>query len=252
MATELKVISLDTMAREFTLQIKTDYEYTSVPNSVVVRVKSPFPSREGKEGVAVFTTTTNPTAEQIVDGKVFRINSNNLGVTKDTHGFLSFKDGVIEIDCYLGLEKIDLVGNEGDFYATGQNLTSVRDNFDAIIVEGNVYNIDKSKPTNAGTILYFFEEFKISFLKAEKSLRANVKTFNEFRTNYIISKFGQIVSQQHGSPITEKERALVKVLFNKEDAKIRFERKDYSGSSFSLRENIEIGNYLGVLKKGEV
>lgn len=202
------------------------------------------------DGVQVFDETTNPTASQIGNGEVFETDSHSLGVTKYDQGYYSFREGIVEVDLHLGMDVVEVTGAKGDFFVIGTGLQDVFDNYDSVLIGGEVYIIDKSKDTNAGTILYFDKDLSKDISEMTVAIRESTKVLSNMRTKKIIAKSAHILSNDYPSSryrVLEKENGVLKVIKNKLASEIFFERGDYSKADFMLRENVQIGNYLGVL-----
>lgn len=240
----LHFINADVQGRQWTF--KLDPIGSPVLKATLV-VKRPF---EGMDGVQVFDDTTTPTASQICNGEVFEIDSNSLGFTKDDQGYYSFRDGIVEVDLHLGMDIVEVTGARGDFFVIGTGLQDVFDNYDSVLIGDKVYIIDKSKDTNAGTVLYFDKDLTEDISEMTVAIRENTKVLSNLRTKIIIAKSAHILSNDYPSSryrVLEKENGVLKVIKNKLASEIFFERGDYSKADFMLRENVQIGNYLGVL-----
>ena len=240
----LHFINTDVQGRKWTL--KSDPIGSPAIKATLI-VKRPF---EGIDGVQVFDGTTNPTASQIGNGRVFETDSNKLGITKDDQGYYSFRDGIVEVDLHLGMDIVEVTGTKGDFFVIGTGLQNVFDNYDSVLIGDEVYIIDKSKDTNAGTVLYFDKDLSEDISEMTVAIRESTKVLSNLRTKKIIAKSAHILSNDYPSSryrVLEKENGVLKVIKNKLASEIFFEREDYSKADFMLRENVQIGNYLGVL-----
>lgn len=240
----LNFIKTDTMGRKWTFQL--DKETSPVIKGVLL-IKRPF---EKEDGVQVFDEDTTPSISEIGNGKVFDTDSNKLGITKDDQGYYSFRDGIVEAEFHLGFDEVFVTGSEGDFFAIGTGLQQVFDNFDSVLIGEDVFTIDKSKSTNAGTVLYFDKELPEDITSMVVSKRYSTKVLSNLRTKTIIAKSAHILSNDYPSSryrILEKENGILKVIKNKIASEIFYEQEDFIKADFMLRENVQIGYYLGVL-----
>src|SRR5690606_6786002 len=221
----LHFINTDVQGRKWTL--KSDPIGSPAIKATLI-VKRPF---EGIDGVQVFDGTTNPTASQIGNGRVFETDSNKLGITKDDQGYYSFRDGIVEVDLHLGMDIVEVTGTKGDFFVIGTGLQNVFDNYDSVLIGDEVYIIDKSKDTNAGTVLYFDKDLSEDISEMTVAIRESTKVLSNLRTKKIIAKSAHILSNDYPSSryrVLEKENGVLKVIKNKLASEIFFEREDYS------------------------
>lgn len=257
MRQDLKLIKHDTMTRQLTFQIKPEEAYPLQASIIVLEFDNPFGT--GKDGVVRYQNTfdpqhpeylTIPKAQEIGNGKVFTVDSHKLGLSTSEQGYSTFKDGVINVDAYVGQQSISVTGVKDTNYLVGTNLTEIATSFDAVIVGTDVYKIDKSKPTNAGTVLYLFEDLKSDVTSVTVAYRSNLKLYNNFRTKCLIGKSAHILTNDYSThyDILEKERGVLKVIRNDIASRICFEQEDYEKAERLLKENIQIGLRLGILK----
>lgn len=252
----LKFVKSELQSRIVTLQYTPD-EGKPVFNAskVILSVNNPFP--KGEDGKAVWVnqlSPTNPswmivpTAQQIGSGMVFSIDSHKLGVTEGDSPYQSFRDGVINIDIYVAGDTITVSGAKGNPYVTGTGLQTVLENYDAILIGDEVYKLDKSKGTNGSQILFLLSDLKTDVTSAQIAVRDNLKLFNSFRSQCILSKVASILSSQtYFRPNnTERVNAVLKIITNLKASEIEFERREYQQADRLLRENVDIIKWLQV------
>lgn len=244
----IRFIKFDPMSRVMTLQDNHDsgsYPVGEAVSTAYVTVDNPFGnSKDGKYEI--------PNPVDVTNGKVFDIDSHKLEVTDEDESYLSFKEGVFDVNYYVGFAQIDVTGNEGDIYLTGNNLVPVASTYDSVIIEGEIYEIDKSKDTNAGQILFLQSPLKSDATEATVALRFVAKIYNDFRSKYIIARSAHILGNNYPNSVRnrllEKENGVLKVIKNRIASKIFFEQGDYLKATRLLKENLEIGEWLQVIK----
>ena len=104
----IKLVSSDTQARRITFQDVKEGGYTTPTQVVVLTIDNPFGTK--KDGVVRYQNTLDsdhpeyliiPTSQQISEGIVFTVDSYTLGVTDETQGYYSFRDGVLNVNYYV-------------------------------------------------------------------------------------------------------------------------------------------------------
>ena len=256
----LRLVSSNNLARQISLQLNPEEPYTTPVTTVVLRVDNPFDTK--KNGVVKYVNTFDPnhpewlvipTASQIGDGKVFLIDSNKLGITGYDESYLSFRDGVLNLNLYVGLQTVSVTGDKDTNWLIGTGLETLLQNYDSVIIGSETYELRKDLPTNGGTVVYldrYLEEDVTSVTFAERN---NLKVFNDFKSKCIIAKSSALLGTDlYPNRTSDKEQAVLKVIRNKMAASILFEQEDYKGAERLLLENIEIGNHLRVLKGGQL
>src|SRR5690606_18191019 len=133
----LRLVSSNNLARQISLQLNPEEPYTTPVTTVVLRVDNPFDTK--KDGVVKYVNTFDsnhpewlviPTASQIGDGKVFDIDSNKLGISGYNEPYVSFRDGILDINCYVGLQTVSVTGAEGADYLIGTGLNLLLETYD--------------------------------------------------------------------------------------------------------------------------
>lgn len=253
---ELKLISSDLQAREITLQV-TRGEINSGNKylKVIVDVAKPFPIKG--EGVSVFVNqldTENPnywvipTAEQIGNGRVFKLNSHLLNLTKSEEGYATFRDGVIDVNMHGGIEVKTVVGRKGESWIESTGLIDYLQKYDSVLVGSDSYLLLKDRSTNGGTVAYLSEPLKEDVTEVMFAERMNLKLYNDFRTKQAICKIATILTEKsyYRPGLDERQRACLKLLTNKQASSILFEQKSYLESNRLLVENASIINWLSL------
>lgn len=255
--TKIKLVKSDPMVRVLTFQdytgaygSETNTEGYGAPNpsttqvsSVIISIEKPFDVK-GEASYKIEGTE----ARNIASGKVFTVNSQNLGVTDFEQGYKSYRDGVLDLNYYVAFQSISVTGTKGNPYVLGTNLVTIAENFDALVVGSDIYMIDKSKSTNAGTQLFLLSDLKTDVTSANVAVRANLKLKNNFRTKCGIGASAHVLNSDYRYKISEKENALMKAVRNKVASDIAFEKEDYDLTERLLKENIEIFTWMGVLR----
>lgn len=272
---KIDIVKTDVMVRVLTLQDVTGaYDSETNPNgygypnkstsevtAVLVRIKNPFDGHDEK--TVRFNSDFDPlhpeylvvpTANQIADGHVFDINSYVLGATKYDEGYKTFRDGVLDVDYYVAFENITVSGTKGNPFITGTGLHEVLANFDSIIVGTSIYDLNKSMPTNGGTVLYLNKDLEENVTTVKVADKGNVKLYNKFRSKCILKRAGHILSSGYSyrERMLEKENGVMKVATNMEAMDICWESEDYTAVNRLTNENLRIGTLLGIIKNGNI
>src|SRR5699024_1509136 len=253
----LKFINSKLNARKITLQYEKpeDAPFQNQADTVLVEVTNPFSTKES--GVTVFKNQvdpdhpeyfTTPTAGQIGNGKVFDLDSYKLGITESDQGYLTFRDGVIDINAWIGAFVNPFEGNEGEPFVIGEGFIGILENYDGFIVDNIGYRFLKDRSTNGGTVLFLDKPLHRDIDNAVVSLVDNLKLYNDFRTKQAICKIATILTEKsyYRPGLDERQRACLKLLTNKQASSILFEQKSYLESNRLLVENVQIIGWLGL------
>lgn len=241
----LELVSNDLMSRVINFRDKSGGYAGRTVTQIILTVSNPFGT--GKDGLAKWDSTTIPTHIQIKDGKVFSVDSQKLGLTTTAQGYLTFRDGVINFDYFVGFENVAVTGTKGNNFVTGTGFISLLEKgYDSVIIKGKPYAIDLSKPTNGGVVLYLFEELSESTTDLTFAERSNLKLRNNFRTKMAICAGAKSLSGSFRDRIVDREVALQKIIRNEMASKELFLQEDYDSSDKLLKENVQILNYLGL------
>ena len=237
------------MARQITLQYTSEESSSAtVPTSVVLKIDNPFDT--GFEGSTLYQGVE---ASNIGLGKVFDVNSNTLGLTDANSGVNSFRDGILNINFYVGLQTVSVTGDKDTNWLIGTGLETLLQNYDSVIIGSETYELRKDLPTNGGTVVYLDRDLNEDVTNVTFAERNNLKVFNDLRSKCIIAKSSALLGTDlYPNRTSDKEQAVLKVIRNKVAASILFEQEDYKGAERLLLENIEIGNHLRVLKGGQL
>src|SRR5690606_7156347 len=160
-ADNLRLVGHNKMARQITLQLNKEGGYSRPVSEVVLQINDPF--SVNKTGTLKHVNNLNPnhpewlivpTAQEIADGKIFTVDSNKLGISGYNEPYLSFRDGVLNLDLYVGLQTVSVTGAEGTDYLIGTGLNLLLEAYDSVIIGQEVYQLRKDMPTNGGTVVY--------------------------------------------------------------------------------------------------
>jgi len=241
----LKFIKSNQLARQISFQDDSGGYLGRTVTQVLLAVKDPFDT--GKEGLAKWDSTTIPTHTQIKDGKIFEVDSQKLGLTTVNQSYYTFKDGVLNFDYYVGFEQVAVTGAKGDNFVIGSGFIPLLEKgYDGVIINGKPYALDLSKPTNAGTVLYLFEDLPKDITSLTFAERSNLKLRNNHRTKCAIGKVAQVLIGGYRDRIVDREIAVQKLVRNEMASKILFEQEDYLASDKLLKENVEIIKWMGL------
>lgn len=137
-------------------------------------ISSVIYSRDYDPDYPVFIS--DPSIDQIAQGEPIILSSLSLRMNEEEEGLLPFRDSVWDINSYSFVDPIeDIYGEEGDTFISGQGLDSVMEIYDAIEINGVVYDIDKSKPNLGGTVLNIIGELEDDVTSFQPAYRANIK-----------------------------------------------------------------------------
>ena len=224
-------------------------------NKVVVQSDNPFRRELGR---AVFVNDSDPnnpdfiyypTAENIGDGETFSLNSNNMGITDFYSPYYAFRDGVISMDAYASWESISAEGTQGNnFLKVTSGALDVIEQYSAVIVNSEVYHIDKTQYTNADTLIFLMEDLLTDVDSVELAIRDNVKLWNNVRTKKTIAELVSAISLNNPKRkiFVDLEQAVLKVIRNDIASKILFQNKEYDRSEYLLKENLKIADRYGI------
>lgn len=250
----LKFVKSDPMSRQLTLQwVKPDGSPIINASVAVLAIDKPFP--KGGDGSVRYQNTLNPShPEYLIDpkaidiggGKVFEVDSYKLGITKVDEPYYSWRDGVINVNIYVGGDNITVTGLKDTNYLVGTGLQPILENYDSVIVGKDVYQLDKSKSTNAGTILFLTSDLKEDVSSVTVAVKDNLKLYNDFRTRCAIAQVAQVLTDTnyYRPSVNEKSQAVLKLITNKQASKILFDQESYLEADRLLQENIDIIKFL--------
>lgn len=253
----LKIISSDLNARKITLQYvrPDDNPFGNQAVSVIVQATNPFGDK--RNGTTVFKNSLDPshpeyliipTAGEIEAGKVFDIDSYKLGLTKSEDSYLTFRDGVLDIDIAIGAFDVNMVGEEGNSFVTGSGFIDILTNYDAIIVDNVFYRLLKDRSSNAGTVMYLDKPLHRGITSATVALVDNLKIYNDYRTKQAICGVATILTENsyYRPYLDEKRQAVLKLLTNKQASSLLFDNKSYLEADRLLNESLDIINWLQI------
>lgn len=128
---------------------------------------------------------TSPTIDQIALGAAVRLDSILMGISTASEGLKPFRDSVYDINEYSFVAlRTDVVGNKGEPFIIGTGLTPIIENNYSILIGDDIYDIDKSKPDNGGTVLYLTTELKENTTSFYPGYRANIKALVTATTDF--------------------------------------------------------------------
>lgn len=250
----LKLISSDVNTRQMTLQ-DTSVGYTSPALCILLVIDNAFGTN--KDGVVRYQNTFDPThpeylvipkAVDIGNGTTFTVDSYKLGITESTQGYLSYREGVLNLNYYVGLEVVTASGTKGESWLVGTGFDPIIENYDSVIIGKEVYQILKDRPSNAGTVMYLDKSLSQDVTEVTVAERSNLKIRNNFQTKKAIAKVACILTDSNyfRPSVSEKSNRVMKLIVNDTASKILFENEDYIGSEKLLNENILIIQSLGI------
>lgn len=119
-----------------------------------------------------------PSVPDIANGNIVRMDSVKLGMSTDQK---TFNDGVYDINVYAVLDyTITCTANNGATFLLPTNPIDVS-MYDVVYVDGKLYDLDHSKDTAGGTVIYVVQELKMASgtMTISPGFRANVKTMKD-------------------------------------------------------------------------
>lgn len=235
---KLNFLNLSASGKEITLQDKTS-SYTNgsyVVEGVILKLTNAFSKTDA---TIEYDDTTNPTYQQVIDGIEFKINSVLSGDSTVQQGFKTFKDGVLEINYYPYTQVVQGQGTKGNHYIITTDSFELVNNFEAIVVGDNIYHIDKSKNTNAGTLLYLVEGLKEDVENFYPCYRGITRVLVDTLVKQSIAEGATALAYPHNRHNGLKEG--VKTLIHNYTAnKIWFDLGDYGIINHTTKENYQI------------
>ncbi len=171
--------------------------------------------------------STNPIVDEILSGVTVGLTSLHFGITTPEQGLAPFNDGVYDINAYYIVTPVNGVftGQEGDIYLQGVNTQDIVEKYDSVVVADKVYQIDKTKDTNAGTLLYISTPLEDSTTVVAFAHRANTKGLNVADSSCAIKT---LVAKGRGC---EKHREkLVDLLIDNTSANVAFCQQNWEAA----------------------
>lgn len=119
-----------------------------------------------------------PTVQQFASGQSLELRTDMFSLQTDRgvrEPCRIFQDGILNLDMYVEFEGMSgLVIEEGTNYITGGNFEDAWKS-DAILVEGKIYQLDKSMDPNGYTVLYIVGSFEDDATSFSELYRGNTK-----------------------------------------------------------------------------
>lgn len=134
---------------------------------------------------------TTPTINQITAGTPIEFSSISLNQSSI---FIPFEDGVFDFNMYnvMTTAKTGVVAAQGNPFITGSGLDTYLV-YDSILVNEKLYDIDKTKNSNGGTILFLVQELEDSSTLFYPAYRANMKALTDkATTTCLYNKVGKL------------------------------------------------------------
>lgn len=119
---------------------------------------------------------TQPGVNQIAVGATVNLDSIKLGMAETQN---TFSDGVYDINIHAILDGvIGATGVAGQTFLLPSTSEDVSQ-YDVIYAGGMVYDIDQSKDTNGGTVIYVVQELQANVATIQLGYKANVKALKD-------------------------------------------------------------------------
>jgi len=132
-----------------------------------------------------------PTINQLTAGTEFEVSARSLGLSTI---YTPFEDGVLNINMYSLTTNIKtgIIAAIGTPFILGSNLDSYLQ-YDSILIGDTIYDIDKTKTTNGGTILHLVQEILVTANSFTALYRANTKIIIDMGTKtYLYNLVGKL------------------------------------------------------------
>lgn len=172
---------------------------------------------------------TQPTINQITSGVTVELSS----VTLTGSPFpLLFSDGVEDLNMYtvMNAVKSGIVAQIGNPYVEGSNLDTFLI-YDSIYLGNKLYDIDKTKTTSGGTVLFLIQELQDNGTQFQPAYRGNVKFIND--KNLIEKLYGAAADISKSCDCKDIDNIMMMNL-HRELAEISFEGEDYDSATTLL------------------
>lgn len=180
----------------------------------------------GRNPIDDTTVNATPTVEEILNGEEIQLTSLTFRATTPQQGMKAFEDGVFDINLYHVVEPIPVTGNVGNIYVNGTDLDDVFFDYDSVLINSKLYQIDKTLPTNGGTLLYFTEPLTETITQMEPAYRANTKVANMAHSSCVLSFMTGKYSQSKRDSVSRNK--LTDVLIDHTAARLAFQNDRYS------------------------
>lgn len=169
----------------------------------------------------------SPTLNQIVAGADMTITAVTLGLSEF---IVPFEDGVFDLNMYnvLTTGKTGILAIQGNPFINGTGLDTYLQ-YDSILVGDNLYDIDKTKSTVGGTILYLAQELLTNDTVFYPCYRSNTKFMTDSATTACLyNKVGKLASCGGDKKVREN---LSDIDLYQWGAQYAFDNADYVGAS---------------------
>jgi len=127
-----------------------------------------------------------------------------LGITDPADGLKAFEDGIYDINMYTATDLIFAMGTQGDKFITGSGFTSVYNTVDYILVDNDIYTIDKTVPVD-DNILTLKEELNQEVTEFYIVYRANTKALNQAASDCCGTQEAGKVAESDGCGCMDKK-----------------------------------------------
>lgn len=235
----LTFVELSASGKEITLKDATpSYAAGTTPVGANLILTNPFTGTV-KESTITYDSTSTPTISQVTNGMAFKVNSVTLGDSTILQGLRTFKDGVLTFNYFPYTAAVAGVGTKGNHYIIGTGFIDILSNYEAIVVGKNVYNLDKSKPTNGGTVLYTVEEIQEDFTAFNPAYRSPLSVLIDSSVKSAIAEGASALAYPHNRTSGLKE-GIRKLIHNFTASRIWFENSQYDMCNKAARESAAI------------
>ncbi len=184
------------------------------------------------------TNSKLPVPSKIAMGIPFNINSSLFQDSSGQQNLASsiFSDGIVDINMYVQFEGMtDVVISKDTSFVTGGSFRTVYDS-DSILVDGVVYELDKSKDHNGYTVLYIIGSFAADATSFDILYRANTKAFLVSVGDYAL----QTSVANLGCGKSDTLDTICIAMANKEAADLFYKSEEYSQADELLISRVKL------------
>lgn len=242
MATKVKfTTTIDETGRLVTLIDSSQWD-TGVSARIdkITYTLSSYNATEILKAVQDSTNVNLPSITVILSGPPVLLNAVVFGNDE----LVAFSDGVLDINSYYRDNfDYELSAVKGDTYIETNLADELLDTYDFIEVSGKIYQLDRSKATNGGTILYVTTPFEDDSAEVYFGYRYNTKLLNSSETTFI---YLELVGKLSRSCCGCTREDLFLIDTNLKAAEILMDKQVWDKANALLRE----ANSIAKFKKG--
>lgn len=186
------------------------------------------------------TVYPQPSIDDIALGSPVRLTTTDLHLTSLTLGPKSFNDGILDLTMYTCFTEITgVIGDEYTNFITGIDFTDIYNTVDSIIINDNIYNINKTIDNNNYNVLYLIEDLQEDIDGFYPAYRANYKLLNDTGSTRCIQQNTGKVTYGDCNCLNDKEDTLYRLTMYNLWAKYDYDAEDYINANKKLTSSLK-------------